>query len=201
MSGYVGLNLAAFCASLELGIQPLVAHAPDGSPLYCPYGLAESVPGMMLPHLLIFGPVEALATAGVVAWAARSGVSFDGDGGRAPRNGLLWGALGALCLLSPLGLLAAGDAWGEWAPEDLRSKNGVVPSGLAKLAGAWHAVLPDYNVPGWEGGKKSLGYVVSAVAGVTLIALVVLVVGQLATRWRRGPEVPGAGPDPGAPRP
>lgn len=36
-----------------LGIQPLVAHQPDGAPLFFPFGLAITLPAVLLPHALI----------------------------------------------------------------------------------------------------------------------------------------------------
>jgi cobalt/nickel transport system permease protein len=64
--GYVGLNVAAVIAGIELGIQPLIATAPDGHPLYAPYPLAVAVPAMAIEHLILFGIVEALVTALII---------------------------------------------------------------------------------------------------------------------------------------
>jgi len=72
IAGYLGINVAAVCAGVELGIQPLIASAPDGHPLYAPYPLSVSVPAMSLEHLLVFGFVEALVTALVIKYLQRS---------------------------------------------------------------------------------------------------------------------------------
>lgn len=48
-----------------LGIQPLIAHQPDGSPLFFPFGLAITLPAVLLPHALI-GIGEAALT--LVVW-------------------------------------------------------------------------------------------------------------------------------------
>jgi PDGLE domain len=155
-------------------------------PLYCPYPLAESIPGMLLPHLLVFGVIEASATAGVVAWSLRSGFSVEATARTGAGGRLLWGALALLCLLSPLGLLATGDAWGEWDPDKLKERVGFTPTGVGRLADSWHGALKDYTVPGWdEGTKQAVGYVISAVVGVLLVALVTFVVGRLLARRRR----------------
>jgi cobalt/nickel transport system permease protein len=69
--GYVGINLAALLAAVELGIQPLLHHLPDGTPLYCPFPLAVTIPAMMIPHLTIGGAAEAVLTGGVVAFLGR----------------------------------------------------------------------------------------------------------------------------------
>ena len=60
ISGYVGINIAAFCAAVEFGIQPYIAQS------YCPYGVNLTIPAMMLAHLLVAGPVEAVVTGSVI---------------------------------------------------------------------------------------------------------------------------------------
>jgi cobalt/nickel transport system permease protein len=69
--GYVGINLAAALVGFELGIQPILHHLPDGTPLYCPYSLSVALPAMILPHLTVGGLAEALVTGGVVAFLGR----------------------------------------------------------------------------------------------------------------------------------
>ena len=66
IAGYIGLNVAAFLAGVEFGLQPLLHHTATGQALYCPYGLNAAVPTMVGEHLLIFGWVEAVITALVV---------------------------------------------------------------------------------------------------------------------------------------
>lgn len=65
LSGYVSLNIAAIVTALEFGIQPAIA-SEGGKALYAPYSLKVAVAAMGLEHLLIFGFVEGLVTAGVV---------------------------------------------------------------------------------------------------------------------------------------
>jgi cobalt/nickel transport system permease protein len=62
LSGYVGLTAAAAVTGFEFGIQPLLATAPDGRPLYAPYPLSVALPAMALEHLLLFGIVEGVVT-------------------------------------------------------------------------------------------------------------------------------------------
>jgi cobalt/nickel transport system permease protein len=69
--GYVGMNVAALAVALELGIQPLLSRAADGTPLYCPFPLSVTVPAMMLPHLTIAGAAEAILTGGVATFLGR----------------------------------------------------------------------------------------------------------------------------------
>lgn len=48
IGSYVGINVAAFCAAVEFGIQPLLFTDAAGQALYCPYPLSISIPAMMI---------------------------------------------------------------------------------------------------------------------------------------------------------
>jgi cobalt/nickel transport system permease protein len=63
LAGYIGLSVAAALTGFEFGIQPMIASAPDGKPLYAPYPLSIAVPAMALEHLLVFSIVEGMVTA------------------------------------------------------------------------------------------------------------------------------------------
>ncbi len=69
--GYAGINAAALGTALLLGVQPLLHHLPDGTPLYCPFHLGVTLPAMMIPHLTVAGAAEAAITGGVVAFLGR----------------------------------------------------------------------------------------------------------------------------------
>jgi cobalt/nickel transport system permease protein len=62
IGAYVGLVMASLFTAIEFGIQPLLFKNAAGQALYCPYGLNVAVPVMLLEHLLIFGPIEAVVT-------------------------------------------------------------------------------------------------------------------------------------------
>ena len=62
IGAYMGISLAALFAGIEFGIQPILYHAQNGRPLYCPYGLNIAVPAMLSEHLLLFSWVEAIVT-------------------------------------------------------------------------------------------------------------------------------------------
>lgn len=72
------VGIAAWCAVMVpallvgavLGIQPMVAHRPDGSPLFFPFGLSIVLPAVLLPHLLI-GLGEAALTVAVWRFARK----------------------------------------------------------------------------------------------------------------------------------
>lgn len=63
LSGYLGLVVAAIITGFEFGIQPMIAHGPDGRPLFAPYPLSVAVPAMAIEHLALFGIAEGLITA------------------------------------------------------------------------------------------------------------------------------------------
>ena len=137
IAGYLSINLAAICAGIQFGLQPALFHDGTGLPLYCPYSLRQAVPSMAISHLIVGGPAEAVLTSASLGLtkAITNGIPVLADVRAAV--GRFWYALAALVLLSPLGLLAAGTAWGEWGLGDLAKTRGRVPVGLESLAGAW----------------------------------------------------------------
>jgi cobalt/nickel transport system permease protein len=72
LGGYVGINAAALLAAVEFGLQPLLFHTANGTPLYCPYNLSQAIPAMMFAHLTIAGMAEAIITAGVLVFLKKS---------------------------------------------------------------------------------------------------------------------------------
>lgn len=88
----------------------------------------------------------------------------------------LWWVLLAFIILSPLGLLATGTAFGEWGVDQLQGEAGFIPQGLAKLADFWqHAPMPDYSIPGFSDTfvHSAIGYICSAVVGSLLILVII----------------------------
>ncbi len=79
-----------------------------------------------------------------------------------------WLILVIMALLTPLGLLAEGTAWGEWGAEDLMAMLGFVPRGIDQAASWWQALLPDYSV---KGVGETAGYLISAFVGSALVYL------------------------------
>jgi cobalt/nickel transport system permease protein len=72
IGAYLGINLSALLTGLELGIQPILHHLPNGQALYCPYPLKIAVPAMLGSHLLLFGWVEAILTGLVMAYLQKA---------------------------------------------------------------------------------------------------------------------------------
>ena len=183
VGSYIGIVLASAVAGIELGIQPALFHAVDGTPLYAPYALNVALPAMLIGHLLIAGPVEAIVTGGVFAYLQRTRSSLikaDIPGRKEGRLWLLWGALGLAALATPLGLLASGTAWGEWGVDELKNMGlGFIPQGLQKFAGWWPAPLPDYGLPRMG---AVIGYILSALVGIVLVAFLLWMLGRWLSR-------------------
>lgn len=203
LAGYISINLAALAAAVEFGVQPLLYHDASGAPLYAPYPLHITIPAMMIGHLTVAGVAEAVITAGVVAWLQRAEpFLLQATAPGAPMTGRcdppsgwhaakpLWIALAVLMVLTPLGIVAAGSAWGEWSPADfsdqatrqrIAASSGHVappahaPAGLERLASLWTAPMPRYAPPFLR--SAAFGYFLSAVFGTGLIILASLVAG------------------------
>lgn len=102
----------------------------------------------------------------------------------------LWVIVILLALLTPLGIwlperLRAGDAWGEWAPEDVEEQVGFLPRGLGDLAGLWKAPVPDYAPPGWEEkplALQSAAYIASALGGLIMCGAIIALLGRWLAR-------------------
>lgn len=203
IGSYIGINLAAACVGIELGLQPVLFHTAQGVPLYSPFPIAISVPAMLLAHLLMAGPVEAIVTGGVTRYFQLTNPSVILDqiaarlGPAKAAFNKLWYVIIALIVLVPLGLLAPGGAFGEGGLDDLKQSLGFVPAGLAALRDHYHGLLQDYGVPNspfaasapdlWH---QSVGYYVAAVAGIVLIAGITWLVTRLiASRDAKKSEV------------
>ncbi len=182
LGGWSGVTLGAFMAGVEFGIQPLLFKSADGTPLYSPYPLSVAIPAMVIPHALVASVVEGLLTVLVLVFLRRSNPAVL-ENAEKPLQAVpaaagfarlrsLWVALIVLVLLSPLGLLAPGTAWGEWSTVQLSERGlGFIPKGLASLEGVWGAPMARYDLPAL--GNASLGYLLSALVGVFVIGLVV----------------------------
>ena len=214
LAGYAAINASAFCAAVEFGIQPLFFKDPTGAPLYAPYSLSIAIPAMMIGHLTFAGLAELVLTAGVVAYFQRTNPSLlkltapgdlavEGDAAGAETQSMwrtvrpLWAGLALLMVLTPLGILAAGTAWGEWSARDFsslqaREKMAMAsnhaappidpPKGLLHLSTLWTAPFPQY-APSFV-RRPAVGYALSAMFGSGAIILVSLIAGTLVTHAR-----------------
>lgn len=176
VGSYVAINCAALCAAVEFGIQPLLFTNAAGEALYCPYPLAVSVPAMLVGHLTIWGAAEVVFTCGILAFlhavapdfGLSSTATAKDEKASAGSRGAVVALLVCLILATPLGLLATGDAWGEWGVEDLAGLVGYTPAGMDG-AWEWSSLMPDYAIgelPEW------FGYILCAVIGVALLIVI-----------------------------
>ncbi len=76
IAGYAAINVAALCAAIELGVQPLFFHDASGAPIYAPYPLNVSIPAMMIGHLTFAGLGELIISAGIVAYLQRTSLNL-----------------------------------------------------------------------------------------------------------------------------
>ncbi len=166
IAAYLAINVSALLAGIEFGIQPMLFTDAGGRPLYAPYPLQVAVPAMLIPHLSVAGAAEILATGGVLTFVQK--VSPELLGGRAPRTyKKLTGLLLALIMLTPLGLLAAASAWGEWSGGELAHTIGYLPAGMTR-GFDYHALFSDYAV---RGLPEWLGYILSAAGGCAVLVI------------------------------
>lgn len=156
IGAYVGLTVAALLTAVEFGLQGDLFRAADGSALYSPYGLSTAVPAIMIPHLLVVGFIEGGMTSLVFIFLGRTDPALLANHAHSSRTAapfrlkpLIIGLV-LLTVFAPLGLLAAGSAWGEWSTEELGQQVGYVPQGMERFAGIWKGVLPDYALPADE---------------------------------------------------
>lgn len=174
VGAYVGINVAAFCAAVEFGIQPMLFTDGAGQALYCPYPLWISIPAMMVGHFTLFGLAEVVFTTAVLAYVRKTSPDLFNSSASDSSSKSVWALLGVLILATPLGLLAAGTAWGEWDAEELADTDflgsalGYTPAGMED-GFSFEAMMPDYSVAGLP---DAAGYIVSAIVGTALLIII-----------------------------
>lgn len=180
LGSYVGINIAALCAAIEFGIQPLMFKDGAGQALYCPYPFSVSIPAMLIPHLLVAGIVEAVFTTAIVIYIKKVSPGTFYKGAK-EKTRAVYGLVAGLICFTPLGLLATGTAWGEWGADEIKevvsrgSALGFVPHGM-KEGFNFSAVMPDYAV---RGLPEAAGYLLSAVAGVSIMIIFFKILGNM----------------------
>lgn len=219
LAGYGAINMSALLTAIEFGIQPIFFKDATGAPLYAPYPLTIAIPAMMIGHLTFAGLAELIVSGSVVAYLQRADFSLLKFTAPNAQIGTLenanatswlgwqtmrpfWLGLALLMILSPLGLLAAGSAWGEWGPEELTdpaTRSQIIaasghqalpatpPVGMVRLAKFWTAPMPDYAPPFMH--SPSFGYIMSAMLGSGLIILAILPISWIMRRRRATQEL------------
>jgi cobalt/nickel transport system permease protein len=212
IAGYVSINASALVTAFEVGIQPTLFHDANGSPLYAPYPLHIAIPAMMIGHLTFAGLAEAAISAGMVSYLQRADPGLLRGGGETaermplaaltsgtqPSERRLWLTVALLMFLTPIGILAAGTAWGEWSSADLANPQAraqiasashgqappvAIPSGIQKLSALWTAPFPGY-APFFI-KRPEFGYLLSALFGVGLLLLASFAATSLGRTWRK----------------
>ena len=166
VGSYVGINVAAFLTAIELGIQPIIA-TQGGEPLYNPYGLAVTIPAMMVTHLTIAGAVEVFFTYVIyrfVKQVAPQELYTPTSVNTTSFVKKIRYVLLALVVLSPLGLLAEGTAFGEWSADELAEMMNNVPAGIEN-GFSFEALFSDYTIPGTN---IAVGYILSAITALLI---------------------------------
>jgi cobalt/nickel transport system permease protein len=204
IGGWLGLSAAALAAGVEFGIQPGLSHDAAGRALYCPFGLSVSVPAMVASHMLVFGVIEGVVTALVIAYFQRTAPEMLGSltsGVRRPATVFTRAAtaLAVLTVLVPLGLYLpahfhAGAAWGEWSGAEVKAEiakttgtPGYVPQGIQRAEEhGWKALMPDYSLPGQSDAplpKQSVLYILAGAVGAIIVGMALLLTrGVLASK-------------------
>jgi len=166
VGSYVGINVAAFLTAIELGIQPIIS-TQGGEPLYNPYGLAVTIPAMMVTHLTIAGAVEVFFTYVIyrfVKQVAPQELYTPTSVNTTSFVKKIRYVLIALVVLSPLGLLAEGTAFGEWSADELAEMMNNVPAGIEN-GFSFEALFSDYTIPGTN---IAVGYILSAITALLI---------------------------------
>jgi cobalt/nickel transport system permease protein len=211
LGGYAGINAAALATAVEFGLQPGLFHTTAGVPLYSPYHLSEAIPAMMFAHLTVAGAAEAILTGGVLGYLVRAdirrlvpnhpGIPLTDDAvvpaaSRWSPGRVAAAAVVAMTLLTPLGLLAPGGAFGEDAPEDLDLGSlglDAIPTGLARYDGFWsRTLLGDYGFA--DGGNATVAYWLSALVGIAVVGASVYLIARAVSALTGRGEPPDGGP-------
>ena len=192
ISAYVSILLAALCNSIELGLQPLLFRDAKGFPMYCPYGWNITVPAMLISHL-VAGILDGAITAGAYIFIKRTypGLIIREAGSEVVSSGkkkplLIYMILTAIAVITPLGLIASGDAFGEWDPGKLPGLNGVIPQGM-QHGFNYKAPLDDYGSAITLFNSKGtafdlnqvIGYVISAIIGSAILLIICKLITEL----------------------
>lgn len=195
LASFLGLLTAAMAAALEMGIQPIFFVDNQGLPLYNFYHLSVTIPAMLISHL-IAGPVDGIISMLAVAYVLKFApqLILTRKSQTTPTRAAALQNKSAfkplllpfivLILITPIGLIASGTAFGEWNLNEVAKIIGYIPHGMATSADKWSAILPDYSIPklGETPLALSFGYIASAVIGVLIISALILLSSRLTKR-------------------
>lgn len=166
-AGYISLNISAFSTAFLFGIQPYIFKDITGLPLYNPYRFEVSIPAILIPHLLLAGIIEGIVTSSVYSYIKKVSPEIIYKGKEFSIKPL-YVLISLMTLITPIGLLATGTAWGEWDSKELGEVVGFIPNGF-KDGFSFKSMIPDYAI---TGVGEVPGYILSAITGITLILIV-----------------------------
>ena len=172
IGSFVGINIAALFAAIEFGIQPMLFTNELGQALYCPYPLSVSIPAMMVGHLTLFGLAEVIFTVALLAFLKKTSPELLRQEEKFSFKSA-YAAVIVFIILSPLGLLATGTAWGEWDPKELAELDfmgkplGYIPQGM-ETGFSLDALFPDYAISGLP---EWFAYILSAIIGTAILVI------------------------------
>ena len=145
-----------------------------------PYPLWISIPAMALSHLTIAGIAEGLFTLSLYLFILKTSPNIIYDSQQIKLNSI-FSLLAFLIIISPIGLIAEGTAWGEWAPEEILNDTssgvslGFIPEKLLNGFN-YEAFFPDYTM---SGTTDILAYIASAIIGVALLIIIFKILGSI----------------------
>lgn len=180
IGAYTGINMAAFIAAIEFGLQPLLFADSMGHALYSPYPLSVAIPAMVLPHILIAGIAEAVFTIAIYEFILKVSPGMVYSDQKTKLNPV-FALIVTLIVLSPLGLLADGTAWGEWGADEIAADTsfgttlGYIPDKMINGFN-YEAFFPDYTVTGMP---DLAGYILSAVIGSAALIIIFKLLGNI----------------------
>ena len=136
---------------------------------------------MMLGHITLFGLAEIVLTTVVLTFVEKVTPKVLDPIPAKTSFKPLYILAAVLIVLTPIGLLATGTAWGEWGVDEMATlvsggkQLGYTPAGMQ---GGFElsALFPDYSMaglPDWT------GYILSAVVGVALLVIIFKIVSSL----------------------
>lgn len=185
VAGYTGVVAASIAVGVEVGLQ---SHLSPG--MYLPYSIKTAVLAMLIPHMLIIGPLEGLITAAALSYMTKRDPKILTDGNLVPWSVTrrLAAASVFVVLLAPLGIIVpklfdAGSAWGEWSSEELHKMFGQVPQGIVHGSRLWRPILPDYAPHGQE--PSALWIIIIAMLGGAATVGIVMLLGRLLSRGKK----------------
>ena len=129
---------------------------------------------MMIGHITLFGLAEIILTVVVLTFVEKvTPKALDAVPDKTAFKPL-YILMAVLIVLTPLGLLATGTAWGEWGADEIAglvsggSQLGYTPSGMTN-GFELSTLFPDYSMSGLP---EWTGYILSAIVGVALLVII-----------------------------